>query len=213
MTKENTYILIDGSGSMSHPQYNSCLTTCLNVVRDQYKDDKAITTLLWGNKTPQKVSLSGKKAFETALKGLNCGSDISPVLDMLTNEMDVKEATHVVILSDGDIYDKEDAEKSIKSLRAINNYLKFDVIVMAERPNSSMQSFCDSLDIDCHNIKHSAEELKTTLTYVQGNKIQKDIQDLLTELSSLKQDFTDKAEKIEKTLKNMIKAQAKTPKP
>jgi len=213
MTKENTYILIDGSGSMAHPQYNSCLTTCLNVVRDQYKGNKAVTTLLWGNKTPQKVRLSGKKAFEQALKGLNCGSDLSPVLDMITNEIDAKEATHVVILSDGDIFDRAETEKAIENLRAINNYVKLDMIVMSERPNTNMQNFCDTLDIDCHHIEHNAEKLKATLDYVQGNEIQKDMQDLLKELSSLKQDFTDKAEKIEKTLKSMIKAQMKTPKP
>ena len=128
-------MLVDGSGSMAHGEKNSRpLESALRAVAAS----SAGRTLLWGDSRPVTLDVKDEQKLSKAINGLGCGSDLYPALEMMSF---VKGPQHLVIVSDGDIFDENKCQPALEKMLAGGN-VKIDAIIIKSRSEQTrMEKF------------------------------------------------------------------------
>ena len=148
-TKLDVAILIDGSGSMESgggklTPIQSALLGATILFEGSKRRGFNNYMMLWGNNDPPFLAKPGddpKTIGENILKskkGLNSGTDLAPAIKKLTGEMAVNRKgaapytgyTHVIILSDGEIFDKDVAMEAINTLMTSSKYITMDFVIL-----------------------------------------------------------------------------------
>ena len=104
--------------------------------------DANVFIALWGNDEPLMLATpkdDPKKIGENLLKarkGLNCGTNLAPSINKITKVLSEHKSgkysghTHMMVISDGDISDKEPSKKAVETLFQYSNYTTLDFAIM-----------------------------------------------------------------------------------
>lgn len=180
-------ILIDGSGSMgraddlSSPMAAAIQAACI-LSEAAAENDINVYVGIWGNEDPPFIVRPGDdekkrgKAIEGAAGGLQSGTDLAPAIaktarEIAENKNNLSEEygnTHALVLSDGDIFDAEEAKKHINTLFKNVKLITLDIAVIQGYGNRSETS-----------IEKMAKETQTrsgqqqigTVRNIQANRI------------------------------------------
>lgn len=137
--------LIDGSGSMysdaSALDGKTPIGASIDAVSAFSRAGAAVTAGLWGDKSVQIIE--DLEAFDVR-KGLNIGTDFAPAVDFMQAQATIAKGNkRFIVLSDGDIFDREVAlAKAEKLLQAPK--VTVDFVVMAAN-NSYMNALAQKL--------------------------------------------------------------------
>lgn len=151
IANSNFVFLIDGSGSMQGAPLKNSLDAGVNVMSALSKKSGAnpsASVMLFGNSTPQKIDANDKEAVRRAREGLCSGTDLAPSIAFLDADLDKSKASHVVILSDGDIFDKDKSYAAMKKLLKDNARVTVDVVVISKsvrNDKTEMQAFIEDV--------------------------------------------------------------------
>lgn len=156
--------LIDGSGSFAHGPMKDAVKAAGRVVAEtaRSKDKSAYAEIgLWGDK-PSEMQYQGalasssmhpvviRKACEWLAEsgGLNSGSDFAPAAELaktMAKNGDAANDTHLVIVTDGDLFDVKDAETAFSRLLDENPGMTISAVIAAPWQRTPFHDFIDSL--------------------------------------------------------------------
>ncbi len=109
--KNKPVLLVDGSGSMAAGGRAVSSPLSASLLAAQQSGIKRV--MLWGDRKPAMLDLTQPNSIALATQGLNSGTDLCPTLDVLTT---VEKPRHIVIVSDGDIFDIEKSKPALLGL-------------------------------------------------------------------------------------------------
>ena len=168
-TGKNTRVvfLIDGSGSMGarlgssvgysyssapNPDTETPLAyaigTAANVSQKVVDNKGKAETLMFGDSNPPWVDLQDIEVRAKVAKGLNSGTDLAPALEKLAKTVKKSQDTHIVILSDGDMFDSEKSKATLQNLLDQNPKLTLGLVEINNRNSPSMSRLISSLATD-----------------------------------------------------------------
>lgn len=113
-------VLIDGSGSMTGGNF----TAIPDALAYAKKADGI--AMLAGDKHPVLVDVHNEAHVKAAVHGLNCGTDLAPSLREAAKALKNK---HVVLVSDGDLFDTKATLAALGDLLAQQPKTKIDVVL------------------------------------------------------------------------------------
>lgn len=158
-TKPDIVILIDGSGSMTmgatatraNPMQMAILSS--TIIYEAAKSIGAnVYIALWGNSDPIILAKPGDNPRDIganlikARAGLNCGTDLKPSIVKITKTIaeqrtkagEYSGRTHMMVISDGDISDKEPSKKVIAQMLNGARHVTLDFAIL--KSNSAYSS-------------------------------------------------------------------------
>jgi hypothetical protein len=161
-------IMIDGSGSMGQAirgTKNTPLDSALQASAILYeaaagKDMKInIYVGMWGEKNPPIIIKPGDdrvhigQAMQAARKGLSSGTDFAPAVKKIAKVIGEERGksgvlsgfTHVLILSDGDIFDMPKAKENIETMFEYSDRVTFDAAVITAEKGTNMEKMAKSI--------------------------------------------------------------------
>lgn len=169
-TEIDIVILIDGSGSMgSALNHNSNNPSPLQIAlqasvilyeaaagKDMHMN---VYVGLWGDSNPPIIIRPGDdrmkigKAIEAAKSGLNSGTDFAPAVVRVAKTIGEQRGksgvlsgfTHVLILSDGDIFDIDTSKEKILTMFKYSDKVTFDTAIISSNAETAMQRMAKSL--------------------------------------------------------------------
>jgi hypothetical protein len=166
-TELDIVIMIDGSGSMGSASGNrpSPLQSALQASVILYeaaagKDMKMnVYVGMWGSSKPPIIIRPGDdrmkigRAMEAAKKGLNSGTDFAPAVAKVAETIGEQRGksgtlsgfTHVLVISDGDMFDAEKSKEKINTMFAYSDKVTFDVAVITSRKDTNMEKMAKSM--------------------------------------------------------------------
>jgi len=134
LAKHQFVFLIDGSGSMQGAPINGALKAAQVFTEKVVAAGGAVETIMFGDQNPLRINVLDKAVRESLSKGLNCGTDLAPGLREISKiATDKKKPTHVVIFSDGDMFDNENCLKAVNQLTAEYPKITFDALLVTQR--------------------------------------------------------------------------------
>ncbi len=160
-TEVDIVILIDGSGSMtggSSPNPLECALQAGAILFEAAngKDMRMnVYVGLWGNEDPPILIKPGDtstqigQAMQGARRGLNSGTDLAPAIRNTAKVIGEQRGragtlsgfTHILVISDGDIGDAQQAQKAIETLFTCSDKTTIDTAVI----NSNRQTEMDTM--------------------------------------------------------------------
>lgn len=145
-TEIDIVIAIDGSGSMNGTAINSALqASAILYEAAAGKDMKMnVYVVMWGSNDPPVLIKPGDdrmkigKAMEGARKGLNSGTEFAPAVKKIAQTIGDQHGrngtlsgfTHILVLSDGDMFDRDSAHKAIGTMFDYSDKVTFDVAII-----------------------------------------------------------------------------------
>lgn len=148
IAKRRFIFLIDGSGSMNGAPLEGSLTAAQAMTEKITAAGGTVESYMFGNKEPQKVDVTDEERRQKIRKGLNCGTDMAPAIEMVSDTLTKVQSTHVVIFSDGDILDKEPTKKAIAEMFAKFPKVTVDAVQVGTASPSSGYNALSSYDGD-----------------------------------------------------------------
>lgn len=152
-TQIDIVLLIDGSSSMNGVPLNSALQSAAIMFEAAAGKDMNINVYvcMWGDKNPEMIIRPGAdrvkvgQAMQAARKGLNSGTDFAPAVETVAKTIAEDRGksgvlsgfTHVLILSDGDIFDEAPSVERIKTLFTYSDKVTFDTAIIGKQPGSN----------------------------------------------------------------------------
>jgi hypothetical protein len=133
ISDRNFIFLIDGSGSMTGGPLENALDASAKIIgklEEKAGARPAASTWLFGDRTPVAVDMTDEDSMQRARRGLNCGTDLAPSLDMLVGTLDPNKAVHLVVVSDGDLFDCEKSREVMVKLLAKNPKSTVDLVII-----------------------------------------------------------------------------------
>lgn len=109
--KNKPIMLIDGSGSMAASGRAASSPLSASLSAAQQSGIKRV--MLWGDRKPTMFDLTQPNSMALATQGLLSGTDLFPTLEVLAA---VEKPRHIVIVSDGDIFDIEKSKPVLLGL-------------------------------------------------------------------------------------------------
>jgi Mg-chelatase subunit ChlD len=159
-TEIDIVIMIDGSGSMSGVPMNSALQAAAIMFEAASGKDMKMNVYvgLWGDDNPPIIIYPGAdrieigKQMQRARNGLNSGTDFAPAVKKVAETIGNQRGksgtlsgfTHVLIISDGDIFDAEKSKEKIQTMFTYSDKVTFDAAVIS-RPGTSMEQMAKSI--------------------------------------------------------------------
>lgn len=128
LAKRQFIFLIDGSGSMQGAPLNGTLKSAQAFAQKIVDAGGQVESMMFGNQTPIRFDVLNKEVCDQLVKGLNSGTDLAPSLHALSQVVDKRKAAHVVVFSDGDMFDAEASARAAQMLAAQFPKLTFDAI-------------------------------------------------------------------------------------
>ena len=160
-------IMIDGSGSMgsSYGSGTSPLDSALQASAILYEaaagKDMSMNVYvgMWGNNRPPILIKPGDdrakigQAMEAARKGLHSGTDMAPAVKKVAETIGdargksgtMSGFTHVLIVSDGDIFDADKSKDAIQTMFDHSSMVTFDAAIITGSKNSNMEKLAKSV--------------------------------------------------------------------
>lgn len=148
-TEIDIVILIDGSGSMNGTPLNSALQAAAIMFEAASGKDMKMNVYvgLWGSSDPPIIIRPGAdrikigQEMEKARKGLNSGTDFAPAIvkvaetigDQRGKSGTLSGFTHVLIISDGDIFDDSKSKEMIQTMFAYSDKVTFDTAIIGSK--------------------------------------------------------------------------------
>lgn len=167
-------LLIDGSGSMMtgwhHSKINALDASLLSatIIKEAAERVGANVYInMWGSYEPVTIARPGDdhrtiaRNIVNARAGLNSGTSFAPSIRHITKEIAAHAGkgepyrgyTHIIVFSDGDIYDESDSREALRALLGAVDHVTVDFAITEDRksnpynvaPKSSMERLADSL--------------------------------------------------------------------
>jgi len=124
-------VLIDGSGSMGSAPYSykkAPLERALDSTLALADAGTNVLAVLWGDEKPVPVDI--RKDFEMASKGLYCGTEFAPAADYMKA---ASGSRNFVVLSDGDLSDKEKALPKLREFLSSGPEATLDFVIISDQ--------------------------------------------------------------------------------
>ncbi len=153
-TEIDIVIMIDGSGSMNGTPLLSALQSAAIMFEAASGKDMKMNVYvgMWGDSDPPMLITPGAdrveigKAMAKAQKGLNSGTDLAPAIKKVAKTIGEQRGksgtlsgfTHVLIISDGDMFDAEKSKERIKTMFEYSDKITFDTAIIG-RPGTNME--------------------------------------------------------------------------
>jgi len=131
--KRQFVFLIDGSGSMVGAPLNGALKSAQALAEKIVAAGGQVDSLLFGDKQPVRFDVLDEQARNKIVKGLNSGTVLTPSLQALDSALDKKKTAHIVIFSDGDMFDPEASAQAIQALTAKYPKVTLDALQITGR--------------------------------------------------------------------------------
>jgi len=199
----DVFILIDGSGSMTSGNcggltcMESAMQSSIIINEGARRANISVFAGMWGASNPPVLARPGDdpmevgKRLEGARQGLGCGTDLAPAIRMALHELAQHRArpginsarSHILVLSDGDIFDSEEATKVINEALTIcpdltvdfaildNGHQKMNDVAESLHPNSNVQKVECINETDPNRIPFSLVSLVANKMRSCGNFI------------------------------------------
>lgn len=159
-TEIDIVIMIDGSGSMNGTPINAALQAAAIMFEAASGKDMKMNVYvgMWGNANPPMIIYPGAdrveigKSMQAARSGLNSGTDFAPAVSKIAETIGDQRGkggtlsgfTHVLVLSDGDMFDAAKSTEKIKTMFAYSDKVTFDTAIIG-RPGTSMESMAKGI--------------------------------------------------------------------
>jgi uncharacterized protein with von Willebrand factor type A (vWA) domain len=159
-TEIDIVIMIDGSGSMNGTPLNSALQAAAIMFEAASGKDMKMNVYvgMWGDSDPPMLIFPGAdrieigKQMERAHKGLNSGTDLAPAIKKVAKTIGEQRGragtlsgfTHVLIISDGDMFDVAPAKEKIMTMFEYSDKVTFDVAIIG-RQGTSMEQMAKNI--------------------------------------------------------------------
>lgn len=153
-TEIDIVIMIDGSGSMNGQPLNSALQAAAIMFEAASGKDMKMNVYvgMFGDSDPPMLIFPGADRIEIgkqmakAQKGLNSGTDLAPAIKKIAKTMGEQRGksgtlsgfTHVLILSDGDMFDADKTKERIMTMFEYSDKVTFDTAIIG-RQGTSME--------------------------------------------------------------------------
>ena len=163
-TELDIVILIDGSGSMNggspSPLQSALQASVILYEAAAGKDMKMnVYVGLWGDSEAPILIRPGDdrakigKAMEGAKRGLNSGTSFAPAVAKVAETIGDQRGksgtlsgfTHVLILSDGDIFDASPSAENIKTMFQYSDKVTFDTAIITAQKGTAMENMAKSI--------------------------------------------------------------------
>lgn len=174
-TEIDIVIMIDGSGSMMGDALNMALQAGAIMFEAASGKDMNMNVYvgMWGSDDPPIIVQPGAdrakigKAMQAARRGLSSGTDFAPAVKKVAETIGQQRGksgtlsgfTHVLILSDGDIFDQGPSKENIKTMFAYSDKITFDTAIMGSS-GSSMEKMAKSMK--AHKPQHEVGVVRGT---------------------------------------------------
>lgn len=148
--KDEVVVLVDGSGSMNGSPLVMALDTATLVHKAARFAKTGAKIGMFGDAQPLWISDITDTATRSRVEaGLNTGTDFMPAVQSIEgaaalNALEGKK-THLVVLSDGDLFDKDKSKEALEKVLRQNKHVTVDVFVIG-RPDSMFQKLVDEID-------------------------------------------------------------------
>lgn len=111
--------LVDGSGSMQGAPIYSTVEALEKITIKLKSQGAQVDTFLFGDRQPVQVDLGNPILRDHVKRGLNSGTDLAPTLKVVAAGLKKNEKTFIVVVSDGDLFDGDQAKPELETaLRA-----------------------------------------------------------------------------------------------
>ncbi len=157
-------IMIDGSGSMGSgspsPLESALQASAILYEAAAGKDMKMnVFVGMWGDdKVPILIKPGDDRvkigqAMQAARRGLSSGTDFAPAVEKIAETIGEQRGrsgtlsgfTHVLIISDGDIFDMNEARKNISTMFDYSDKMTFDAAIITASRGTNMQKMAESI--------------------------------------------------------------------
>ena len=159
-TEVDIVIMIDGSGSMNGTALNSALQAAAIMFEAASGKDMKMNVYvgMWGDANPPMLITPGAdrveigKQMARAQKGLNSGTDLAPAIKKVAKTIGEQRGksgtlsgfTHVLIISDGDMFDPAPSTERIMTMFEYSDKITFDTAIIG-RPGTSMETMAKKI--------------------------------------------------------------------
>ncbi|MDE1153850.1 MAG: hypothetical protein PW788_15060 [Micavibrio sp.] len=159
-TEIDIVIMIDGSGSMNGtPLLSALQASAIMFEAASGKDMKMnVYVGMWGDSDPPILIKPGADRIEIgkqmarAQKGLNSGTDLAPGIVKIAKTIGEQRGksgtlsgfTHVLIISDGDMFDAEKAKANIMTMFEYSDKVTFDTAIIGNK-NTNMEKMANGI--------------------------------------------------------------------
>lgn len=163
-TEIDIVIMVDGSGSMNggSPSALEMALQSAAILNESArgKDMKMnVYVGMWGDQSipilvkPGDDPVTIGKAFQGARRGLSSGTAFAPAVKKVAEVIGEQRGksgtlsgfTHVLVISDGDIFDQDDAKKAIGTMFQYSDKVTFDTAIITAQKGTSMQRMAETI--------------------------------------------------------------------
>ncbi len=138
--KTRFVFLVDGSGSMNGRPINNAIDALGGIAGKLAAQGAKVETILFGDKTPFPIDIQDTDIRERAKKGLNCGTDMVYAVDSVVGSLKKTETTHVIVVSDGDLFDGDKVKESLEKAFVAFPKATLDVVQLSDRNDYRAQA-------------------------------------------------------------------------
>lgn len=166
-TEIDIVIAIDGSGSMGNGAGGGAvpINAALQAAAIMFeaaagKDMKMnVYVTMWGDNDPPILIKPGDdrvkigQAMQAARKGLNSGTNFAPAVKKVAQTIGEQRGksgtlsgfTHILVLSDGDMFDAEQSKEKIFTMFDYSDKVTFDAAIITATKNTNMQKMAEGI--------------------------------------------------------------------
>lgn len=132
MAKRKTIFLIDGSGSMQGAILGNAISAVEKIAERIAQKGGAVEVVMFGDRVPLTVTIdaSSKEQMEKIKRGLNCGTDMVYGIVATAERLEKTKAAQIFVVSDGDIFDREQSQRAFESLLDSNPRARVDALLI-----------------------------------------------------------------------------------
>lgn len=132
---KNILLLIDGSGSMQELQERTITMAQTMDSAVKGMSNVNVRAFMWGLRShPVSINFDDDALLNKLAGGLNCQSDLAPTIKALGSANDLvgpaSRDMHIIIISDGDLSDRFDAQKALGDLLRKDPKVTVDGVVI-----------------------------------------------------------------------------------
>lgn len=150
MAKRKTIFLIDGSGSMHGEILGNTISAIEKLAERLAQKGGTVDVVMFGDKAPLTVTIdaNSKQQLEKIKRGLNSGTDMVFGIAATAAKLEKTKAAQVFVVSDGDIFDREQSQRAIENLLDSNPRVRVDALLIGTNGSSKpeMPRYLEVLD-------------------------------------------------------------------